>query len=578
MYIVKIVADIFRALAHPYDFIRTLKRDFYKSLKLKIVLLEAILSVIPLCIVVTISYFWFQSILKDEFQHELKWQIKNSKQSIEFFVNDKYSSLRFLSAAYTFEQLSNQEFLSNIFTEFKREFEGFVDLGVVDSKGIQRAYVGPYRLKGKDYSEHDWFQEVIVRSAYTSDVFLGYRKIPHFSIAIKSEEEDKTFWVLRATIDIQTLQKYISTINLRQNDDAFIIDKKGTLQTPSRYHGNVLEELKPHDVFSKNDITIADSNIHNDYTLLGYVDIQNSPWVLVACIQSQPYSRIPQIIRNELLIIILLSVSIVILVTIGIAHNTVNRIKIAEQEREDAIAKTEHANKLASIGRLATGVAHEINNPLAIINEKAGLMKDLIEMSSEDFKKDKEKILQLFDSIFGSVDRCRTITHHLLRFSRRMEIAVIDVNDVIEEVTGFLKNEFLFRKIKLELNLDKDLPKVKSHKGQLQQVLLNIINNALDAVAEDGGHVVICSGTQGDKVQISIRDNGHGMSKDLVNHIFEPFFTTKSEGKGTGLGLFISYGIIKKLDGTIHVESEINKGTTFIIEIPLKIMSSKEDI
>jgi two-component system NtrC family sensor kinase len=384
--------------------------------------------------------------------------------------------------------------------------------------------------------------------------------------------EERTFWVLRATIDVKTLEKYISTINLREEDDAFIVDTKGMLQTPSRYHGNVLEKFISHVEFSKGDIKIVDTQYHNNHSMFGYGNIKDTPWILVTCITSTPYSRIPNIFRNELMLIILFSISIVILVTIGIAHTTVNRIKKAEQEREDAIAKTEHASKLASIGRLAAGVAHEINNPLAIINEKAGLMKDLMNMSSKDTKKDKEKILPLFDAIFNSIDRCRKITRRLLGFSRQMDVTpeVIDINDVVKDVIGFLEKEFIFRNIRLELKLAEKLPKINSHKGQLQQVFLNIINNALDAIEEKGGNITISSQTNGDNVQVSIKDNGRGIPKDVLNHIFEPFFTTKGEGEGTGLGLFISYGIINKLGGTIHVESEINKGTAFTVEFPLK--------
>jgi two-component system NtrC family sensor kinase len=573
LFISRIVADFFRILFHPRDFFKLLGTDYYKNLKIKIVLTEVILSIIPLLIVVTISYFWFQSILKEDYRNELKWQIGNSKQSIEFFIHDKLSALRFFSSAYTFDQLSDQQILTTIFTKFKKEFEGFIDLGVIDSNGIQQGYVGPYRLKGKDYSNQDWFQEVVIRSAYTSDVFLGYRKIPHFAIAIKSEvPEERTFWVIRATIDVKTLEKYISTINLREEDDAFIVDTRGMLQTPSRYHGNVLEKFTPHIEFSQGDIKIVDTKYHNGHSMFGYGNIIDTPWILVTCITSTPYSRIPNIFRNELMLIILFSISIVMLVTIGITHATVNRIKKAEQEREDAIAKSEHASKLASIGRLAAGVAHEINNPLAIINEKAGLMKDLVDMSSKDSKKNKEKLLPLFDGIFNSVDRCRRITRRLLGFSRQMDVTpeVMDMNDVVKDVIGFLEKEFIFRNIRLEVNLAENLPKISSHKGQLQQVFLNIINNALDAIEEKGGYITISSRTNVDNVQVTIKDNGRGISKDVLNHIFEPFFTTKEEGEGTGLGLFISYGIVNKLGGKIHVESEINKGTTFIVEIPIK--------
>ncbi len=231
--------------------------------------------------------------------------------------------------------------------------------------------------------------------------------------------------------------------------------------------------------------------------------------------------------------------------------------------------KAEQASKLASIGRLAAGVAHEINNPLAIINEKAGLVNDLLELSSD--VKDKEKLLALINGIFDSVNRCRTITHRLLGFARRMEVTheVLDLNDIVKEVMGFLEKEILFRNIRLELNLAEGLPKIESDKGQLQQVFLNIINNAVDAI-EEGGLIEVSTRVK-DKntVLVSIRDTGSGIPKDKLKSIFEPFYTTKEKGEGTGLGLFISYGIIKKLGGIVLVESEVNKGTTFTVELPI---------
>ncbi len=249
---------------------------------------------------------------------------------------------------------------------------------------------------------------------------------------------------------------------------------------------------------------------------------------------------------------------------------------VTERKRaEDALRESEQlllqAHKMEAIGRLAAGVAHEINNPLAIINEKAGLMKDLLELS-EDLDRNKEKYLALLNAIFESVTRCRTITHRLLGFSRRTDVshAVINLNDALREVIGFLEKEILFRNIHLELNLREDIPNVISDKGQLEQVLLNIINNAIDAL-EKGGLIEIFTDVKDENtIQVSVRDNGPGIPKDILKHIFEPFFTTKEKGKGTGLGLSISYGIMQKLGGTILVQSEMNKGTTFTVEIPRK--------
>jgi two-component system NtrC family sensor kinase len=245
------------------------------------------------------------------------------------------------------------------------------------------------------------------------------------------------------------------------------------------------------------------------------------------------------------------------------------------KQAENALRESEQlllqAHKMEAIGRLAAGVAHEINNPLAVIKENAGLMKDILELS-KNIEQNKEKFLGTLDVIFESVNRCRTITHRLLGFARRTDIsyAVIDVNDTVREVIEFLEKEILYGNIHLKLNLKEELPSVLSDKGQLQQVLLNIINNAIDAV-EKGGLIEISTSIKDEStVRVSVKDNGHGIPEDIIKHIFEPFFTTKEKGKGTGLGLSISYGIMQKMGGTILVESKDDNGTTFIVEIPQK--------
>lgn len=249
-------------------------------------------------------------------------------------------------------------------------------------------------------------------------------------------------------------------------------------------------------------------------------------------------------------------------------RDTYNFLEVAVQmlqEKQDLLVENE---KLASLGRLAAGVAHEINNPLAIINEKSGLMKDFIEFAP-DFP-NKEKFLELTQGISDSVSRCRAITHHLLGYARPIEIVkeFFSMENAVNEVLVFLKSEIVSKKIVVETRFDKDSDKIKSDKVQIEQVLLNIIKDAVDAVAISGSLSIWSDRKNDETARIFIKDNGHGISRDMLKHIFEPFFSTKERGKGTGLGLFVSYGIVKKLGGKILVESELNKGTTFTIELP----------
>ena len=204
-------------------------------------------------------------------------------------------------------------------------------------------------------------------------------------------------------------------------------------------------------------------------------------------------------------------------------------------------------------------------------------MKDFLDLSV-DLSQYKEKFLDLISGIFDNVTRCRKITHRLLGFSRRIDVSFefINLNDIIKEVIEFLEKEILYRNIQLELHLSEDLPEILSDKGQLQQVFLNILNNAIDAIGKGGMIEVVTRIKDEHTLQVLFNDNGPGIPKEIMTHIFEPFFTTKEKGKGTGLGLSISYGIIQKLGGTILVQSEVNKGTTFTIELPQKTKTPEE--
>jgi two-component system NtrC family sensor kinase len=150
------------------------------------------------------------------------------------------------------------------------------------------------------------------------------------------------------------------------------------------------------------------------------------------------------------------------------------------------------------------------------------------------------------------------------------EIVSVDLNDLIEEVLGFLELEVKHRNIQLELDLAPDLPAMASDRGQLQQVFLNLVNNSLDAVA-DGGRVVVRTRAAGaGALEVAVEDNGVGMTRETLQQIFEPFFTTKEQGEGTGLGLSITYGIVRRLGGEIDVKSTPGEGTTFAVMLPVR--------
>jgi len=230
----------------------------------------------------------------------------------------------------------------------------------------------------------------------------------------------------------------------------------------------------------------------------------------------------------------------------------------------------EHSNKLASIGRLAAGVAHEINNPLAVIGEKTGLLKDLLTYGGSSVSHDR--LLALSRDIERSVERCGNITKHLLGFARHINVSVERINlaAVVDETLGFLRKEAEYRSIEIITAVGEGQLDFECDRGKLQQILLNLVNNAFQAVS-DGGHVSVTADSPDEEhIRIQVSDDGCGIAAVDRERIFEPFFSTKKDFGGTGLGLSITYGLVRKLSGDISVESTEGEGTIFTIVLPRK--------
>lgn len=229
------------------------------------------------------------------------------------------------------------------------------------------------------------------------------------------------------------------------------------------------------------------------------------------------------------------------------------------------------SNKLTAFGQLATGVAHEINNPLAIINEEAGWLEDLLkQQDSKDFKR-LEDFRESLGIIVQQMRRCANITHKLLSFAQSMdsEVRDLDLNEILDEIVTMMEKDAFYNNIVIEKTYDTSLPKLRSDPGHLRQLFVNLIKNAFDAIKRDGRVFIQTRKVGENHVSITLTDTGCGIPKEYLDKVFDPFFTTKSPGEGTGLGLSICYGIVTMLGGNISVESVANEGTTFTVNLPL---------
>jgi two-component system, NtrC family, sensor kinase len=548
----------------------------YRRIWMLVVGLVFSVAVIPLVIITVMDYNLNRKAMRAEFLYPMNSLLSNTSLSLSSFLRQRLAVLEFIVTGHSFVELSDEYYLHEIFDNMNSAFGGFVDLGLIDVRGMQQAYVGPYELEGMDYSEQDWFQDVLRQRVFISDVFLGFRDVPHFVMAVKKVCDNGNILVLRATIDTEQFARMIHSLNVRPTTDAFVVNMDGVLQTGSDFHGNVLDVLPYAMPGRSNAPEIKDvTDPHGNPAFLGYVHVDKTPFIFMVVKQQQEMMQYWWRLRWERIGFLVLSVTCILVAILTVATLLVRRVHGADMNRTIAVHKMEHTNKMASIGRLAAGVAHEINNPLAVINEKAGLLKDLFSYSDK-YAKD-EKLLGLADSILGSVERCSVITHRLLGFARHVDVQKedVDVCEAVREVLGFLSKEAQYRDIDVRLEVQGDIPLITTDRGQLQQVLLNIVNNAFAAV-HDGGHIFITVAPRGaDHISLAISDDGCGIPPENVKRIFEPFFSTKAK-QGTGLGLSITYGLVKKLNGSIDVHSEVDQGTTFTITLPVGHETTEE--
>jgi two-component system NtrC family sensor kinase len=237
------------------------------------------------------------------------------------------------------------------------------------------------------------------------------------------------------------------------------------------------------------------------------------------------------------------------------------------EERTEELRKTENqliqSDKVASLGKLAAGVAHEINSPLTgILTYSSLLLK-----AKEEGDPEKEDL----EVIVNETNRCKMIVKGLLDFARQTEPQKVlsDINEVIDKSINLISHQASLQNVKIDKKIKPDLPKIMIDVGQIQQVFINILLNAIEAMPQ-GGTLTVSSGIENEMAAVRFTDTGIGIPQENLPKILDPFFTTKKQGKGTGLGLSVSYGIIERHRGKLEVRSKLGKGTTFTVKLPIK--------
>ncbi|MBW2456272.1 MAG: GHKL domain-containing protein [Deltaproteobacteria bacterium] len=523
---------------------------------------------VPLVLLFGYFYFEYRATLREGINHHLSSIADNQRNAVDLFLQARASDLR--SALSSARLLPNPAALSMdaVLAELRAESVAFVDVGLFDSQGTQVAYAGPHEfLKGRSYGDEPWFQRVLSspQGVYISDVYLGFRGEPHFIIAVTTKLPG-TAWTLRASVDPKEFGAFVGRSHLVEQAEAFVVNRKGQRQTSSADPSR--DRPFPLDALPRTETVVAERVLDGSIYLSAIAPLRATDWAVVVMVPEEDAYRPMTRARLVLAALLLLGVGLVVALALRSTAKLVRRLEEADTDREDLTRYLFDAAKLASVGEMAAGVAHEINNPLAIIYETAGVMKDTLDPTF-NLKVDPDEFGEHLDVIEQATLRGRDITRQLLAYARKHEPVrePLDINRQIEQALAVKDTAFRVADIEVVTDLHPELPPALADANQLEQVLLNLLNNARDAIREVG-RITVKTRRDEAFVQIHVEDTGCGMTPAQAARAFFPFFTTKSVGRGTGLGLSISYGIVKAQGGRIEVESEVGVGTTFIVSLP----------
>ena len=554
-------------------------RAYFKQFKLRLSIAFLIAFVVPFVALSLYFHFQFTSTLKESAKLNLLAISESQRNTVDLFLQERVVNIFSQFQSEEFSLTPSQRTMENYLKNLRRVSDAFVDVGFLNEKGVQIGYAGPFLfLQNRVYAGEKWFTTLVQqdRNHYISDIYLGFRNKPHFTIAVK-QIIGGGLYVMRSTLDPDKFYMFLRTISHTRGVDSTLINAEGVYQIMDPGGGKLLEnsDFRPS---HQTGTGIEEFRKKGAPVLVAYAWLEETPWALVVraplSIFHGPMYRARQIIIASTALIIVI---VALMIWFAVNH-VVKKAQENAESREVLQRQLLHASKLASVGELATGVAHEINNPLAIVMATSGVIRDMLNPEF-DLDASPENITRELDTIDSAVYRARTITRQLLDYGRKNLPRPVpcNLNKLLDDViTGFKQREFEVENIKIKKQYDPDLPDIIADSDQIRQILLNLINNAGDAINESGT-ITLATASDGERVQVTITDTGRGMTTGQLKKIFDPFYTTKPPGKGTGLGLSVSLGIVQSMGGSIEVQSMPGAGSSFTVSLPIDMTERGND-
>jgi two-component system, NtrC family, sensor kinase len=508
-------------------------------------------------------YYHTVSILEHKTLAALDAEISEHRETIDHFLTERTMDLKILSSNLGFDYLTAPGNLKKVFDTLQKELPCFTDMGVIDDQGRHRAYVGPYDLMSKNYKDTAWFKAIQQREFYVSDVFLGFRKDPHFIIGVKQTTGDG-FWILRATVDTDYFEGLVAEVLSKRDGDAYIVNKDGTFQTTPRWGGKIMGQSEVKYMEPFNGVKLEERG--GKIVMMAW--LERAPWLCVAEFKREDIYSPLRNVRNVGIFVFVLGAMLIVLTVILTTNYLFSRLETKRRNIRFLDHQLQHSSRMASSMKLASGFVREVNETLSNIDLVLSWLDDLAQgdLSGEESRTEVRESLK---QVRSELVRARRATDKFLKSTQSSLpiIREVRVQDLLDEIVEFLDRELQFNRITVKREYQDPLPPVQSDPSQLRQIFQNLILNAVTAIGKDGVITLTAQGGE-ERVTIRVGDTGPGIPDWRLHKIFDPLFTIKPDG--TGLGLSIGAGILSKLGGKISVKSEVGKGSVFTVEVPTR--------
>jgi len=549
---------------------RIQEKDFpyFRRLWKSIVIALLAASFIPMLLIGGGLYYYSVAIIREKTLEGLQQEVNAHRETVDAFLAEKKMDLKLLAANLGLERIISPGVLEKAFHSLQSQLPCFTDLGIIDDKGNHLAYVGPYDLLGRNYSDAEWFRSLQQREAYISDVFTGFRKEPHFIIAVKMAEENG-FWIIRATVDAAYFDRFVANVRGRPAANAFLVNMEALLQTKPGAGAPSISPAELKTLRAESGIRLEERGKQ----ILAMARLREVPWAIVAGFDSREIYRPLRNAKYLALYAFVLGGMLIVGTVLLTTNYLITRLERKRQSIRVLDQQLQHSSKIASSVHLASGIVQEMNDTLSNIDLVSSWLQDLSRRNltkEENLQEMRESLAQ----IKQEVSRARKTTGKFVQATRRNVPVIRDVNlnDLLDEIIELLERELRFNKITVTRDYQDSLPLIRSDPSLLRQVFQNIVLNAVKAIRREG-QITISSRGEGQGVTVLVADTGPGVPAEMKEKIFDPLYAARPDG--TGLGLSIGAGILRKIGGRISVQSEPGQGAVFKVDLPAKFEPSK---